>query len=295
MIGNKPIIKTQEETKNLQEVTDAGNVTANPIIFENPADPTRKILVSPIKLVIVNTEDDNSTVIYSDIIKTKGVTFNREFENTINTRNAIPIANDAYEHIRPNKSGTYAMLDDTQILTAGANITIVDNVISATGDGGGGSFVKLIVGDSVESAAVTGTIAEVIAKTYTIPAGAFSATLNPRFTFYAQKGVSTAGTFTTSIYLSNTNDFATGILTGFYTTTSGIIRGVSIERITQRFIGANLFSKVSVQNQVSDNGLTSNSGITFAIDQSQIIYVWITLQNNNVNDSTSIAIVKITD
>jgi len=186
-------------------------------------------------------------------------------------------------------------LDGLQNLVAGTNITIVGDVISASGGGGGGSFVKLIVGDSVESAAVTGTIAEVIAKSYTIPAGAFSATLNPRFTFYAQKGVSTAGTFTASIYLSNTNNFATAILTGFYTTASGIIRGVSVERITQRFIGANLFSKVSVTNLVSDNGLTANNGTTFAIDQSQIIYVWITLQNNNVADSTSIGIVKITD
>jgi hypothetical protein len=199
------------------------------------------------------------------------------------------------KYILPDKSGTFAMLDDTQILTAGTNITIVGDVISASGGGGGGSFVKLIVGDSVESAAVTGTLAEVIAKSYTIPAGAFSATLNPRFTFYAQKGTSTAGTFKTSIYLSNTNNFATAILTGFYTTTSGIIRGASVERITQRFIGANLFSKVSVQTLVSDNQVTANDGTTWAIDHTQIIYVWITLQNNNVADSSSIGIVKITD
>jgi len=121
----------------LQQVTDIGNTTTNPIVV---ADSTSIGFISKDTMGIVNLNTDNAVSLFAD--KIESIRVDDGFISTINVINEPPTQTATYIHTKPNKSGTYAMVNDIQTLTAGSGIDITNDVISATG--GGGSGVSLL-------------------------------------------------------------------------------------------------------------------------------------------------------
>jgi len=152
---------------------------------------------------------------------------------------------------------------------------------------------RTLVDDVTASSNITALV-ETVAKSYTISANAFENTLNPNFAVYAQKD-NTIGTATIRVRMSNTNDFATANLMATFTSGTAN-KGFGLQRFFWRFTGTNIYHQLGPSNSAStDNTATNNAGTTYALDYTQPIYCWVSIQNSSTGDNTTINIVTITD
>ena len=106
----------------LQSVTDNGNETTRAMIVRALELPDIFAFIFSQGFVTQNIQTGQSTRVEFDRIQTKNK--NGEFENTVVTKNQVPTVSAIYEQLRPNKSGTFAMLSDLPIKSVLANVTL---------------------------------------------------------------------------------------------------------------------------------------------------------------------------
>jgi hypothetical protein len=124
--GINPFITLLDST--LQSVTDNGNITTNNIILGAGIDYVR---LSQSDILINDDEDGFTRIRPTETI----ISLNsNDFTGTVTIENSVPTETAEYIQLRPNKSGTYAMLDDVATkqnikLSRDSNFTAVDEQI----------------------------------------------------------------------------------------------------------------------------------------------------------------------
>ena len=94
----------------LQGVTENGNVTDRPIIVRSDNSFEVSAVMITQGFLAQNTVTNKFTRVEFDRIRTKDTRGN--FENQVITKNSEPTESAIYEQLRPNKSGTIALLSD---------------------------------------------------------------------------------------------------------------------------------------------------------------------------------------
>ena len=222
----------------LQQVTDEGNVTTNPIIFNDGSDEFN-ISGTAIKY------------------KTIGTGFTKElvFDSLTANRNII----------LPDASGTVALTSDIPApITIDATPTDGStNAVSSNGVFDALSTKQTIWKSGIDGATVANTLTITPSYSQLIPAGTFVAGDTPRLEFRATSGVSKSSASSIYFYVNTANNLSGATQIGIYTS-GATNRTVQAER-TFSVKGATTKTIAVATSVPSDLGITANMA-TLTID-----------------------------
>jgi hypothetical protein len=153
--------------------------------------------------------------------------------------------------------------------------------------------VRYLVKDTAVSSAVTGTLAETLAKSYTIPANTLGANDYFRINCITTIKTGTADTSTIRVRISNTNTFAGSSLISTTAHSATTVNMKHMRDLAYRGGVLKGFGNTTTVFQDKDRVTTAYTSTT--IDFTQAVYVFVSIQNANLGDSTVIEDVLISN
>jgi hypothetical protein len=156
------------------------------------------------------------------------------------------------------------------------------------------SLSKIVIKDTASSAPVTGSTLNTLAKTYEIQGNTFDGNDAFNLEINAEKS-STLGTSTIRVYVNTVNNFATATLYSTTTSAATAIRDIPVSRLRSNFKGTNLIVVQPFSGLLSDLAQGFNAPRTaIPLNPANTFFVFVTIQNANAGDSTTIESVHLT-
>ncbi len=152
------------------------------------------------------------------------------------------------------------------------------------------SIVKILIDDTVTSSDVTGT-SESLVKSYTIVGDASIKFL--KLFIDAEKTGGNA-IFTVRVYMNSSNSYAGSTLIATATTTAGSNTTLNMNRLHMSFKSGALKTVLATTSFLTDTSFQSNVvKSSYTINNSNNMYLFVTLQNNSGTDTSRILAVNL--
>ena len=180
-----------------------------------------------------------------------------------------------------------------------AQLTVLGNTSGTnTGDETQSSIfskLKLAIKKQINYSAVTGTTLETLVGTLIFPANSFESTDNLRILVNTTRSGTTSGIAIVRVKVNSVNDFSTATTIATIATTNSAQNYFSLVRENMFISDGNLQGFPFTTSSLTDIGLLASTLGSAAVDVTQPLFFFVSIQNASTTESNRIRVFKISN